>query len=249
MSGLYTQDDIDDIENNLLEAEANLQTYVSGAEQMFRTNALYRMNPWMADTPETVMTMAAMPDISTNDLLNNAAVSYGMMRSSTLADDLRNKLPSTQRAIFSTLSPAQQANLKKMGYEVPKMNATTKSWYDGPLGTATAPFRWSISDVAIPAGAQLLKGFMFAQDQIYQRPLRTISQLNTASKISAGVGAGVGAYLAGSAALAATSFGPFGLAVVAGTGALVGATTAAFLSETLQGNPMNFWNTWNSPHW
>lgn len=243
MSGLYTQNDIDDIENNLLEAEANLQTYVSGAEQMFRTNALYRMNPWMADTPETVMTMAAMQDVSTNDLLNNAAVSYGMMRASTLADDLRNKLPSTQRAIFSTLSPAQQANLIKMGYEVPKMNATTKSWYDGPLGTATAPFRWSISDVAIPAGAQLLKGFMFAQDQVYQRPLRTISQLNTASKISAGVGAGVGFYLAGSAALAATSFGPFGLAVVAGTGALVGATATAFLSETLQGNPMNFWNT------
>ena len=140
MSTAYTQDDVDDIENNLLEAEANLQSYVDSSVQAFRTNAIYRMNPWMSDTPETVMQMAAM-DIDNNTLINNAAVAWGMQRSSTLADDLRNKLPSTQRAIFASLSPAQQANLQKMGYQVPKGNDTTKSWYDGPLGTASAPFR------------------------------------------------------------------------------------------------------------
>jgi hypothetical protein len=60
MSTAYTQDDVDDIENNLLEAEANLRSYVDSSVQAFRTNAIYRMNPWMGNTPETVMQMAAM---------------------------------------------------------------------------------------------------------------------------------------------------------------------------------------------
>jgi hypothetical protein len=242
MSTAYTQDDVDDIENNLLEAEANLQSYVDSSVQTFRTNAIYRMNPWMGSTPETVMQMAAM-DIDNNTLINNAAMAWGMQRSSTLADDLRNKLPSTQRAIFASLSPAQQANLQKMGYQVPKGNDTTKSWYDGPLGTATAPFRWSVSDVLLPRGADLLNGLTYTQDLLVGRNIRTLSDLSTPTKIAAGAG-GLAAGYVGFAAATAMSLNPYMAIGLAGFSALAGATASAFLVETIQGNPSRFINSW-----
>jgi hypothetical protein len=242
MSTAYTQDDVDDIENNLLEAEANLQSYVDSSVQTFRTNAIYRMNPWMSSTPETVMQMAAM-DIDNNTLINNAAMAWGMQRSSTLADDLRNKLPSTQRAIFASLSPSQQANLQKMGYQAPKGNDTTKSWYDGPLGTATAPFRWSVSDVLLPRGADLLNGLTYAQDQLIGRPIRTLSDLSTPTKIAAGAG-GLAAGYVGFAAASAMALNPYMAIGLAGFSAFAGATASAFLVETIQGNPSRFINSW-----
>ena len=243
MSTAYIQEDIDDIENNLFEAEANLQSYVDSSTQAFRTQAMYRMNPWLASEPETVMAMAAM-NIDTNTLLYNTGQAYGMQRASTLADDLRNKPKSTQRAIYSTLTPLQQDTLIKMGYNVPSSNGSTKSWYDGPLSTATAPFRWSISDVAIPVGGGLLKGFIFAQDQIYQRPVRTIAQLSTASKVASAFGAGAAGYAGYAGAIALGVANPLALAAVAGTAAVVGASAAAFLTETIQGNPSRFYNAY-----
>jgi hypothetical protein len=243
MSTPYTQDDIDDIESNLLEAEANLQSYVDSSVQAFRTNAIYRSSPWMSDNPETVMQMAAM-DVDTNTLLNNNAVAWGMMRASTLAEDLRNKLPSTQRAIYSSLSPSQQNGLQKMGYNVPKGNDTTKSWYDGPLGTVSAPFRWSVSDILLPRGADLLKTFTWAQDNVYNRPIRTISDLSTPSKVAA-VGVGAAAAYVGFVGASAFGLGPLyatGLAITAAVGA---GSAAAFLSETIQGNPSRFIDAWS----
>ena len=241
MSVAYTQEDIDDIENNLLEAEANIQTYVDSNVQTFRTNAMYRMNPWLSGEPETVMAMAAS-NMDTNILLNNTAVAYGMYRANTLADDLRNKMPSTQRAIYSALTPAQQENLAKMGYKVPTSNGMTKNWYEGPLGSVTAPFRWSISDVAIPVGSAALKTFTFLQDQIYQRPIRTIAQLSTGSKVASILGGGAAGYAGFAGAVALGVANPLALAAVAGTAAVVGATATAFLTETIQGNPSRFVN-------
>ena len=242
MSLAFTPDDIDDIENNLLEAEANLQSYVDSSVQTFRTNAIYRSSPWMSDNPETVMQMAAM-DIDTNTLLNNNAVAWGMMRASTLAEDLRNKLPSTQRAIYSSLSPSQQDSLQKMGYTVPKGNDTTKSWYDGPLGTVSAPFRWSVSDVLLPRGADLLKTFIWAQDNVYNRPIRTISDLSTPSKVAA-VGVGAAAAYVGFVGASAFGLGPLYATGIAITAAVGAGSAAAFLSETIQGNPSRFIDAW-----
>ena len=243
MSLAFTPDDIDDIENNLLEAEANIQSYVDSSVQTFRTNAIYRSSPWMSDNPETVMQMAAM-NVDTNTLLNNNAVAWGMMRASTLAEDLRNKLPSTQRAIYASLSPSQQDSLQKMGYKVPGGSDTTKSWFDGPLGTVSAPFRWSVSDVLLPRGADLLNGLIYVQDQTMNRPIRTISDLSTTSKVAAGVAATAGLYggfvLAGSIGL-----GPMMTVGLMGATALTAATATSFLSETIQGNPSRFLNAWS----
>jgi hypothetical protein len=141
------------------------------------------------------------------------------------------------------LSPAQQANLQKMGYQVPKGNDTTKSWYDGPLGTASAPFRWSVSDVLLPRGADLLNGLTYAQDQLIGRPIRTLSDLSTPTKIAAGAG-GLAAGYVGFAAATAMAANPYMAIGLAGFSALFGATASAYLVETIQGNPSRFTNSW-----
>jgi hypothetical protein len=62
----------------------------------FRYKTILRMNPYMANNPQAVASMANMP-ISTQQLMGQAGAIYGMQTANRLATDLTGYSDSVQR--------------------------------------------------------------------------------------------------------------------------------------------------------
>jgi hypothetical protein len=219
----------------------------------WRYRTIVKMNPYMANNPEAVAAMAAMP-IRSQDLMGQAGAIYGMQVGNSMATLLQNYSPSTQRAIFGQLSPLQQSSLNTLGYSPP----TTDTHGSGLFGEIISKAAWPVGKVFGGIGKTVSPVLGPALEGLYQigdmpfKVYRTIRQLDDASQwiaLATGLATAGGILLApltggGSVALAAAlNFSRVGLAFTAGMAA---AGTASFLSSSLQTGGTSTWvNAWN----
>jgi hypothetical protein len=215
----------------------------------WRYRTLARMNPYMASNPETLMSMASM-QMSNEDLFTNAGAIYGMQKANDLAKRLPTYQPSTQRAIFSQLSPQQQSSLASLGYTPPTADVHEKDWMDSFLGGALAPLRvvaGGIGNVAGPVIEPVLDLTM-AISNAPMAAYRTIKQLDSPEQWLAAAGA-IGGLVAGVALIPVTGgvSGTLAAAGIAGISAITGATVTSFAASTLlNGSPTRWINAWGN---
>lgn len=222
----------------------------------YRFRTVVKMNPYMATNPAAVATMASMP-IPTVDLARQAGALYGMQAADSLAQRLPNYQPSTQRAIFGTLSRAQQQTLRAMGYEPPSRDIHDDGFFEKALDIALKPAQVvfggigrAVSPVVSPA-----LGFMSTVGDIPFKAYRTVTQLDGTSQWLAGLTA-LGTTVAGlalfipsggtSSALVAAGLtaGRIGLASLAGVAAGTGVSLAS--SAIQNGNTKTWMDAWNA---
>ena len=234
-------------EDNRLVAQI-LATSSSDNFLSWRFRTIAKMNPYMASSPETIMSMASMP-VSNQELFTNAGAIYGMQQANELATKLPSYQPSTQRAIYSQLTPAQQNSLRAMGYELPDADIHSPGMMSDLFGIALTPLRIGAQGLGRLAGPIVKPTLDFAIDaaNVPFAAYRTLTQLDTAEKWIAAAG-GVAALAAGVAFLPVTAgaSGTLAAAGIAGLSALGGATAASFAASTLiNGSPTRWINAWN----
>ena len=214
----------------------------------WRVRTIANQNPYMAARPDAVLKLAQMP-ISDNDLLSHAGQMYGMETASTISSDIQKYPPSMQRSIFSSLTPGQQNTLVQMGYEIPKSDINSGSWFDDFLGPLSKPIGAVVGGVGKPLMGVVSPALQLidaVSDTMIFRPYRTIRQLDSPTQILAAIGgiAGGAAAIALAPATFGGSLGTFAALSVAGFGAAAGATATAIGSEALVGNGLDWTNAW-----
>lgn len=213
----------------------------------WRARTIVNQNPYMANRPEAVMQLAQMP-LSDNDLLSNAGQMYGMENASNMAGDLQKYPPSVQRSIFSSMTPAQQATLVQMGYEIPKSDLNNSSWFDEMLGPLAGPVGAIVGGIGKPlfaVASPALQLIDTVSDTIFFRPYRTIRQLDDPIQMiglaAAIVGGIAAAPLTGGLSLSGTFAS---LSLIGGAATLAG-SAATLATQTLIGNPLDWTNAWS----
>jgi hypothetical protein len=215
----------------------------------WRYRTLARMNPYMASNPAALVSMASL-SMSNEDLFTNAGAIYGMQKANDLAKRLPSYQPSTQRAIFSQLSPQQQSSLASMGYTVPAADVYSKDWIDTFMGGALTPVRLATQGLGKLVGP-ILEPVLDATMAISNTPMaayRTIRQLDTPEQWLAAAGAAAG-LVAGVALIPITGGASGTLAAmgIAGMSAITGATVTSFAASTLlNGSPNRWINAWGN---
>lgn len=95
-----------------------LRQFYQSNEVTMRAKAILRVNPFMQQDMNALMTLASMPGDSVT-IVNHAAAMYGLQASGTIRDQLDRMNPAAQRATFNQLMPAQQMTLAQQGYRPP----------------------------------------------------------------------------------------------------------------------------------
>jgi hypothetical protein len=145
----------------------------------WRYRTLAKYNPYMADNP-TALAALANSNASDQELFTSAGAMYGAATANSLATQLNKYSPSTQRSIFSTLTPQQQQSLKEMGYEIPKNDLHQNGIFDAlapilkPIGLVTG----GIGSVLSPVVSPVLHTMITVSDYAFAKPYRTIRQLD-----------------------------------------------------------------------
>ena len=217
----------------------------------WRVRTIAAQNPYMAQRPEAVMKLAQMP-LSDNDLFSHVGQMYGMENASNISSDIQKYPPSIQRSIFSSMTPGQQNTLVQMGYEIPKADLNSGSWFDDVLGPLAKPIGWAVGGIGKPLMGVVSPALQLldtVSDTMVFRPYRTIRQLDSPTQILAGIAGIAGAYaslslipITGGASLAGT----MAALSIAGIGAGVGASAGAITSEALVGNGLDWVNAWSA---
>lgn len=86
-----------------------------------RIRVLSALNPYMAQNPDALSTLAQQP-YDTETMVQSAGQMYAMQVGDGLANQLRGLSGASQRAIVNRLSPNQRAALGSMGYQPPNPN-------------------------------------------------------------------------------------------------------------------------------
>lgn len=212
----------------------------------WRVKTIIKMNPYMASKPDAVMQMAQMP-IEDNELFTNAGAMFGIQTSDTIAETIKRYPPSMQRTIFATLTPAQQASLRQLGFEPAKADVDEEGFFENLLSTAFSPVSAGLSFVTkgigpkvMPIVGPALNLMDEASDFVVGRPYRTIRQLGTDGQLAALIGG----IVAAGGVLAAPFTGGASLAAV-GFAGLAGATAASAVEQAFVGNADDWWNAWS----
>lgn len=212
----------------------------------WRVKTIVQMNPYMANKPEAVMSMAQMP-IEDNELFTNAGAMFGIKTSETIAETIKRYPPSMQRTIFATLTPAQQASLKQLGFEPERADVDEEGFFENILGTAFKPIGAGLSFVTrgigpkvMPVVGPALNLMDELSDFVVGRPYRTIRQLGTDGQLAALIGGVVSV----GAVLAAVPTGGASLALLGAAG-VAGATAASAVEQAFVGNADDWWNAWS----
>ena len=211
----------------------------------YRTLALY--NPYMADNP-TALAALANSNASDQELFTSSGAMYGAATSNSLASQLTKYSPSTQRSIFSTLTPEQQQALKEMGYSTPTNDLHQNGVFDmlapvlKPLGIVTG----GIGKIVSPVLSPLLKDMATIADFPFKayRTVRQLDGLTQGLSFLAGLGAMAGVALApvtGGASLSLTLS-------LAGFAGITAATGVSLASYTLQGKPDQWADAWSAAY-
>ena len=215
----------------------------------WRYRTLAKYNPYMADNP-TALAALANSNASDQELFTSSGAMYGAATASSLATQLNKYSPSTQRSIFSTLTPEQQQSLREMGYETPKNDLHQNGIFDAlapilkPIGVVTGGIGSVLSPVLSPA----LNTLITVSDYAFAKPYRTIRQLDGLTQglaFLAGLG-GAAAALALTPVTGGASF--IGAATLMGFGASVAATGTSIASYTLQGKPDQWADAWSAAY-
>lgn len=221
-------------------------------EFAWRFKTIVNMNPYMANNPNAVMAMAGM-SIDNDQLLRNAGALYGMQAANDLVTRLPGYQPSTQRAIFAGLTPAQQESLALLGYSTPSSDVHSESWFGDLLNTAFKPIR-AVTGGAGKFLAPVVNPALDALITIGDMPFkayRTIKQLDSVDQWIA-LAAGTAGVVGGVALLPFTggtssALATLGFATITGT---LAASAASFTSSSLRNGSPSIWinawkNAWN----
>jgi hypothetical protein len=235
----------------------NLMNQVaSDSRTAYRFRTIVKMNPYMANNPEAVATLASMP-ISTQEIMAQAGALYGMQVGNGFGNQLKQYDPSTQRSIFNQLTPAQQNSLYAFGYEPPKNDVHG----DGLLGEIFSKAGWAagklfggVGKLVGPALSPTLEGLVTIGDYPF-KAYRTIRQLDDATQwiaLATGLAAAGGVLLApvtGGASVAVTAAltsARLGLALSAG---MAGAAASSLIASSVQTGGTSTWmNAWNAAY-
>lgn len=237
----YLERDQEDAD--LLVADKIQQTVVADNVISWRYKTLAAFNPYMANDPQALMSMASM-NIPDQQLFQQAGEIYGLSTSTMLAQTLPNYTDSYQRAIFNSLSPGQQLSLRQMGYETPKRDVHSNGLFDTLIAGATFPLR-GIGNITKPVLGPTFDALIYPVEKTKQL-YRTVAQMDDVTRwlaLVAGVAATVAVPVTGGTstplAAALTSFGVRGLAGMAAYGG-----TAAISSTIQTGSLHSFAQAW-----
>lgn len=194
-----------------------------------RVKLIIGQNPYMANQPGAVMQMASDRSIGTQQLAENASTLFGAMTTDSMAANLSNMNPASQRSVFSRMGQAQQQALTQSGYKAPtaQQDQGVVSDVFGALGGAVNVVTGGISKAwDLSPGGELLHGLSVVMDQpahLY-RTLRTmdngdawLTALGIAGGLAFGFATGGVGFLAEAGSLAA--LGAIGTSALAGAGA------------------------------
>lgn len=256
MSFVQNDDQQDISTRDSLLVDNLMQSVAADSSTAWRFRTIIKMNPYMANHPDAVAAMANMP-IATQDLMSQAGALYGMQVGNALGTQLQQYDPSTQRAIFSQLTPAQQSSLFALGYNAPSQDVHEQGLFGEIMHIAAWPFGkvfGGVGQVVSPVIGPALHALGVAGDypsKIY----RTIKQLDGATQfLSLLAGAGTAAAIAlapvtggGSLAFtAALQSARIGLALTAGMAA-AGATS--LVASSVQTGGTSTWiNAWSAAY-
>lgn len=234
-------------EQDLLTADSYMKQVVDDNVTSWRFRTLVGMNPYMANDPAALSTMAGLP-IADSELFRQAGEIYGMTATNSLLQTLPNYSDSYQRAIFNSLSPSQQLAMKSFGYEPPKRDAHSNGFWDSlndVAGFALAPLKGA-GKLLAPITGPTFKALDWAAETVAGRPFRTIRQLDDVSQILALV-AGTAAAVAIPATAGLSSplsafLLSFGVRGIAGMAAATGTAAASSAIQNKSFQP--FYKAW-----
>lgn len=156
-----------------------------------RVRLVSSLNPYMADNPDVLQAMAAMP-MSMDQLAANASGTYSMMLGDRFAAQLEAMSPGAQRAVWETLPKARQMALSQLGYQRPE--DPKESWIGqmlGPVDEIVGGIMGGFNKAAMAVG----KPVFHALDWLGSQPAhiyRTIRTMDERNQWQAAVGATVG---------------------------------------------------------
>lgn len=221
--------------------DVSLQRYQDSNDFGVRIKTLTRLNPWMAERPDVVTALAASP-LPTGQLMQQGAALYGMQASDTMRLQLEKMTETQQRAVFSSLTYAQQMALNSQGYKAPERDE--ERIYEQILnpigdviGTVMKPIGWVGKQLHV---GDVFDGMIWLGDQP-ARLYRTIRTMDDDAQLLGAIGAVIG----GVAAIAAAPFTGGGSLAVLGTlgaGALAGGTLGAIAATS----PTDWYQAWSA---
>jgi hypothetical protein len=225
----------------------------------FRYKTILRMNPYMANNPQAVASMANMP-ISTQQLMGQAGAIYGMQTANRLATDLTGYSDSVQRSIFAGLTGEQQQTLTQMGYSLPERKIEDGGWFDTLLDVGLFVPRkvmGGLGKTVGPVVSPALDALITIGDFTFGKPYRTISQLSGVDQwlsLIAGVGVTAASLLlmpatagASSGLMAAYWGGNIARVALAAQAGMATATGISFVSSSIQNGGTGVWtNAWSN---
>jgi hypothetical protein len=242
----FDVDFINQVEKDREQVQTLTQTFYRDTKLSWRVKTILNYNPYMSNNIDAVMQMAQMP-VPDNELFASAGAMYGMQSADLLANQLNRYAPSTQRAIFSTLTVGQQQTLKQMGYQPSRIDLDEGNFVEQLLGGAVsglgeaASFVFSgIGRKVMPVVGPALNLLDEASDFVVGRPYRTIRQLDGEAQLAAILGAGLGA----AGALLVPVTGGASLALT-GLGAVIGGSAASLGQQTFVGNSDDWFEAWS----
>lgn len=234
-----------------------MRTLADDSRLAYRYRTIVKMNPYMASNPTAVSTMANM-NLPTSQLMSQAGALYGLQTSNTLAKQLEQYNPSTQRAIFSSLTPAQQSTLVSFGYKVPNKDVHANGFFEKALGIASTPLRWTFGGIGKAVGP-VISPTLEMLGTVGDYPLkmyRTIRQLDDASQwvaLATGLvtaGAILAAPVTGGASSAAAAAFLTGARVgTAALGGMAAAGAASYATSAIVNGGTSTWaNAWSAAY-
>lgn len=208
--------------------EYDLDEFDQNIELRNRVRLVTRLNPFMAQNPDAVYRMAALP-IPTSQLGDSSFALYGMTAADRLLGQLQSMGSIEQRSVFARLPLAQQQALKTQGYEPPSDNPTLLNAVGKVLGIPLSGVQaviGGLGQATKPIWQPTLQGLTWLNDQparVY-RAVRTMDdddQWRALAGAAIGVGGALLALPTGGASVAGSiaALGALGLAGTAGAAA------------------------------
>lgn len=217
------------------------------------TKLLLEQNPWLSQSPESLMALAGSGMDPVNMLDGNAALA-GLQHMDSVATTLQQLSPVAQQASYSRMTEQQQRALASMGYSPPEVLDER-----GPIGTAFS----ALADVAAPVAqivtkplaatvGPVLSGAFNALTWMGDVPghfYRTIRQMEGWQQwVALGVGAASLAFApAILGAVAAAGLGTMaGVGAVGGVALTAGLASTALTSMSSVTNATEWWDTFTN---
>ena len=219
--------------SNVERLQFDLDDFDQNMELRNRVRLITRLNPFMAQNPDAVYRMAALP-ISTSTLGDSALTLYGI----TAADRLKGQLESMgeieQRSVFNRLPLARQQALISQGYQKPEEDSQLLGAIGEVLGVPLKGVGAVVSGLGQatkPVWSPVLEGLSWASDQP-ARVYRAVRTMDTEAQLAAlggaviGVAGAVLAIPTGGASIAGSLAALTTLGLAGTAGAAAGATVA-----------------------